>query len=245
VSVAISRAVVLAAGNGDRFNNGRNSSKLLHPVLGEPLIHRTLRSASAAGITAVTIVLGYRADEVRQAVHATAPAGLHISYAHNPDWHLENGTSVLAARPFQRTARFALLMGDHLFEPASLQRVLNTRIDRDNLLLAVDRHPSADVAAYEATKVRLRDGRITAIGKTVDPYDALDTGMFVCGESVFDALTEAAAAGDTTLTGGVRVLAARGLACAFDINGAYWQDVDTMDDLQAAETALASGSNHR
>jgi choline kinase len=245
VSVGISRAVVLAAGNGDRFNNGRKSSKLLHPVLGETLIHRTLSSACAAGITAVTIVLGYQAEQIRQAVLAATPAGLQISYAYNPDWHLENGTSVLAARRFQSASRFALLMGDHLFEPASLQRLLNTPIDYDNLLLAVDRHPSADVAAYEATKVRLRDGWITEIGKSLDPYDALDTGMFVCGESVFDALAQAAAAGDTTLTGGVRILAARGLARARDITGAYWQDVDTIDDLHAAEAALVTGLHHR
>jgi choline kinase len=123
--------------------------------------------------------------------------------------------------------------------------LLATAVAADELLLAVDRRPPPAIAANEATKVRLQQGRITAIGKNVAPYHALDTGMFVCGRSIFRALEEAAAGGDTTLTAGVRGLAARGLARARDIDGAYWQDVDTIDDLHAAEAALAGESTHR
>src|SRR4030095_11514284 len=58
-SVPVRDALVLAAGNGDRFHNGSRQSKLLQPILGEPIILRTLRSARAAGITHVDVVLGY------------------------------------------------------------------------------------------------------------------------------------------------------------------------------------------
>jgi choline kinase len=244
-AIAVTSAIVLAAGNGDRFHNGRLSSKLLHPVRGEPLIFRTLRSAQAAGITAVTIVLGYRAEELRQVVVDGPFGDLSIRFVHNPDWHLENGTSVLAARAQHADRRFALLMGDHLFNPQSLCGLLAAAVDGNDLLLAVDRQPSPGIVADEATKVRLRGGRISEIGKNVEPYDALDTGMFVCAPPLFDALDEAIGTGDTTLTGGVRVLAARGVAGALDIGGAYWQDVDTIDDLRAAEAALAAAAADR
>ena len=72
-SARVTDAVVLAAGNGDRFLNGTHHSKLLQPVLGEPLIVRTLTTAAEAGVTRFRVVLGYEADEVRAAVERGLP----------------------------------------------------------------------------------------------------------------------------------------------------------------------------
>ena len=87
--------------------------------------------------------------------------------------------------------------------------------------------------------MRISASRITAIGKDLTAYDALDTGMFVCAPSLFAAIDAARAAGDTTLSGGIRRLAARRLMRAVDIGDADWYDIDTMDDLQHAESLLA------
>jgi choline kinase len=238
-SDSVRSAIVLAAGNGDRFVNGTRDSKLLHPLLGKPLLLRTLDSVAEAGIASAIVVIGYQADRVRALVERGAPRGLRITFAYNPEWRLENGVSVLAARPFA-APRFALLMGDHVFEPHVLQRILHTRIEDDHSLLAVDaRHAPPDVAA-EATKVRRDGSRIVAIGKNLADYDALDTGLFVCSETLFDALTFARAAGDTTLSGGIRQLAAIGLMRALEIGDATWCDIDTVSDLEAAESALGA-----
>ena len=75
-SVPVRDAVVLAAGNGDRFQNGSRQSKLLQPVLGQPLILRTLATASEAGITSFEVVVGYQADRVRGAIERGAPRGM-------------------------------------------------------------------------------------------------------------------------------------------------------------------------
>ena len=77
-------AIVLAAGNGDRFRNGTRNSKLLYPLLGQPLLLRTLDSAREAGITDITVVVGYQADRVRALVEDSAPRGVTIAFAHNP-----------------------------------------------------------------------------------------------------------------------------------------------------------------
>lgn len=233
-------AVVLAAGNGDRFRNGTRNSKLLHPLLGQPLLLRTLDSAREAGITAVTVVVGYQADRVRALVEDSAPRGVTIAFAHNPDWRLENGLSVLAARPLIDAPRFAVLMGDHVFEPAVLQRLLRFPMNDNESVLAVDARPVAPAVAAEATKVRRHGSHIVAIGKDLDEYDAVDTGMFVCSPVLFDALERARANGDTTLSGGIRELAALGLMRAAEVGDATWCDIDTVSDLEAAETALGA-----
>jgi choline kinase len=233
---------VLAAGNGDRFQNVSHRSKLLQPVLGRPLILRTLATAAEAGISTFHVVVGYQADALRAIVTDGAPRGTNVHIAYNPDWHLENGVSVLAVRQSLRDRRFALLMGDHLFEAPVLSRLLRSEVRARESLLAVDsRHVDPEVAA-EATKVRLSGDRITAIGKTLTTYDALDTGLFVCDPVVFEALRDARQAGDTTLSGGIRRLAARRLMRAVDVGGATWCDIDTIADLENAEDLLASQS---
>ena len=233
-------AVILAAGNGDRFKNDDHHSKLLHPVAGRPLILRTLETAAAAGIASFCVVLGYEADRVREIVTSNPVPGTSVRFVFNPEWHLENGVSALAARGVCDGRRFALLMGDHLFEATVLERMLALEIDRADSVLAVDSLPATPAVAAEATRVRMSAGLITAIGKDVDPWDALDTGMFVFSPALFDALAEARAAGQTTLSAGVQRLAARGLMRAYDVAGASWCDVDTVDDLDAAETLIAA-----
>ncbi len=238
--VPVRDAVVLAAGNGDRFKNGTRQSKLLEPVLGRPLILRTLATAAEAGILSFHIVVGYQADKLRAVVERGAPRGTAVHFTYNADWHLENGVSVLAVRERLRDRRFALLMGDHLFEPSVLSRLLQMAVRADESVLAIDARPAPPDVAAEATKVRMSGDRITSIGKELGTYDALDTGLFVCAPALFAALDIARQGGDTTLSGGIRQLAARGLMRGADVGGATWHDIDTLADLATAETLLAS-----
>jgi choline kinase len=199
-------ALVLAAGNGDRFKNGSSESKLLQSVLGQPLILRTLRTAREAGITTFHIVLGYRARALRAVVEANVPAGAEVHFLYNPDWQLENGVSVLTARKALKDRRFALLMGDHLFDASVLARLLRTPVHAGESLLAID-------------------------SSAADP-------AVVCDPSVFLALDAAIAGGDTTLSAGIRRLAEGGSMRGVDVAGAAWFDIDTVADLETAESQL-------
>lgn len=238
----VRRAVILAAGNGDRFRTPTRESKLLQPLLGRPILLRTIEAAHDAGVHAITVVLGYQADRVRALVERGAPRGMAMSFAYNPDWQLENGVSALAARSRAGRGRFALLMGDHVFEPPVLRRMLRLNAGADDSLLAVDARPATPEQAAEATKVRRVGSRIVAIGKDLVEYDALDTGVFVCSPLLFDALERSRAQGDTTLSGGIRQLAASGLMHGVEIGGASWCDIDTRADLAAAEALLGAES---
>jgi choline kinase len=233
-------ALVLAAGNGDRFRNGSSESKLLQPVLGQPLILRTLHTAREAGITTFHVVLGYRARSLRAQIEPNVPAGASVQFHYNPDWQLENGVSVLTARRALRERRFALLMGDHLFDASVLARLLRTPVHAGESLLAVDSSQNDAEIAAEATKVQLSAGRITAIGKDLARYDALDTGLFVCDPSLFTALDSAITAGETTLSAGIRRLARQGVMRAVDVAGSSWFDIDTVADLETAESQLTT-----
>jgi 1L-myo-inositol 1-phosphate cytidylyltransferase len=237
---SIDDAIILAAGNGDRFRNGSSHSKLITPIANVPLLTRTLTSTRRAGIAHAHVVLGYDADYVRALALSDAPSGLTLHFHVNHAWHEENGRSVLQARAALRGRPFAILMGDHIFEPEALQALARTRRRPGETLVGIDRYTTDPEIVGEATKVRMDDDdddndRITAIGKTVDPFDGLDTGLFVSDASVFAAIEEACADGDTTLSGGIARLASRRLVRGIDIGLAKWCDVDTIGDLTMAE----------
>ena len=158
-----------------------------------------------------------RGARLRRVIERHAPAGLEVHFSYNAEWHLENGVSVLTARERLRGSRFALLMGDHLFHAPMLTRLLREPIEAGESALAIDSRRAPPAVAEEATKVRLNGSRIVAIGKDLVVYDALDTGVFVCAPPLFDALVESREADDTTLSGGIRRLAARGLMRGVDV----------------------------
>jgi choline kinase len=232
--------VILAAGNGDRFRNGSSQSKLLTLVGRTPLLTRTLESAHRAGIADAHIVLGYDADSVRALAERSAPPGLALHFHLNHNWHEENGVSVLAAQDGVNRKPFALMMGDHIFESPALRRLIDTASAPDETLLCIDRRPCDAATAAEATKVQLDGNRVRAIGKTLEPYDALDTGLFVCDATIFAALEASCASGDSTLSGGVRRLAEHDLVRAVDIGEARWCDIDTVADVTVAEHLVGS-----
>ena len=87
-------------------------------------------------------------------------------------------------------------------------------------------------------KVETRADQIVAIGKKLTTYDAIDTGLFVCPQEIFEYLKRAKRNGDCSLADGVRLMAAAGKARAIDIGSAWWQDVDTPQMLQHATGVL-------
>jgi 1L-myo-inositol 1-phosphate cytidylyltransferase len=235
-------AVILAAGNGDRFKNPDHHSKLLHPVLGQPLILRTLETAAAAGLTHLHVVVGFEADRVKSVITQNPIRGVAVDFVYNPDWHLENGVSALAARAICTVDRFVLMMGDHLFESGAVKHLISQAVVPGCSVLAIDTTQTDPQIIDEATRVQLDGHRIVAIGKGLEPWDAIDTGLFIFTPELFSALEDAQRAGQTTLSAGVQRLARRGRMLGVPIAVPSWCDVDTVDDLAAAESRFAEAA---
>jgi 1L-myo-inositol 1-phosphate cytidylyltransferase len=237
----VTDAIILAAGNSDRFAHPHARSKLLYPVGGRPLIARTLEAAYRAGVRRAHIILGHQADRVHGACIALAPDELALSFSVNPRWQLEKGVSVLAARGVLARRRFAVLLGDHLFEPAVLAHMRALPLASGESAIAVDTRLDDPRLVAGATRVRTAHGFVVAVGRDLPDFDALAAGMLVCDDNLFDALDASCRMGDTTLSGGVRRLAGAGLVRAMPIGDARWYDIDTPADLRAAEAAGLPG----
>ncbi len=244
-STTTRQTVILAAGNGSRLSAARgNLPKPLVRVAGRALIEHALEQAEMAGVEEAIIVTGNAAD-LMQAHLAGVTTPLKLTIVHNARYHDPNGVSLLAAEPFI-TGRFFLQMADHVFANPVLQI-----LDRDDaasdpsaVRLLVDFKP-VNLDEDDATKVRVADGRITAIGKDIYPYDAVDTGCFRLDPRVFTALHNVARREPPSVSLGMRQLIARGELAPIGLTGVRWTDVDTPEDYAKAELLLGAAQRRR
>lgn len=230
----IKRAVVLAAGFGSRLREADNCPKPLREVASVPLLTRVLRCLAASGIERAAIVLGYQADQIREALERQEGLGLELDYVLNEQFSKSNGVSVLTARDYVGS-ECVLSMADHLYSPRVVDAVLSSEFAEGSCVLAVDYDIPRCFDLDDATKVRVEKQRIVEISKSLPSYNALDAGVFRIGPSLIEALDSVyRVKGDCSLSDGVQALSRRGEFFASDICGAPWIDVDTPEAARHA-----------
>ncbi|MFN7981702.1 MAG: NTP transferase domain-containing protein [Vicinamibacterales bacterium] len=232
------QTVILAAGSGTRLAPTRGDvPKPLMTVNGVPLIAHALSHAEKAGCQEAVVVLGYEAERVRAAIDAlNSPIAMRFEYT--ADFTAPNGLSLLAAEASTQQF-FYLQMVDHLFVEPVLGRLAEQPFE-DGIAgrVLIDSRPSAEIDLEDATKVCLADARVTAIGKGLAEWDAVDAGCFVLSHEIFDALRDVRPPEGLTVSSGMRRLVERGRLGSVDIVGAAWIDVDTPVDRERAERML-------
>jgi len=233
-------AVVLMAGEGSRLR-GADKTFLKPFVLlaGRPLISYTLDALIHGGIKTVNFVVGYESERVIAQVKPLVPPGVGSYFIENRDWKKQNGVSLLSAAG-RVTSPFLLAMSDHVFENAIINRLLDS-FAPDFLNIAVDRKLDSIFDMDDAMKVQTNGDKVTGIGKNLQVYDAIDTGLFVCTIEIFDYLRRAKAVSevnDCSLADGIRSMAQDDKVRAIDIGDSWWQDVDTSQMMQEAERQI-------
>jgi choline kinase len=187
------------------------------------------------------VVTGHEADRLERFLADLATRlQLSIEFARVDDWTLPNGYSVLAGSA-RIEGDYLLSMSDHLFDPA-IVCALAAGVPPEDLILAIDSNVSGELIDLDdATKVAvLPDGTIDRIGKEIEHYNAVDTGVFMAGPGLAMAIrAEIDAGGAGSLSAGVQRLARAGRARTMDIGSARWIDVDDARMLGLAEALLA------
>lgn len=229
------QAVILAAGDGDRLAPHTDAlPKPLLPLHGRPIIGYVLDGLSAAGVTDAVVVVGYRGEQLRTALEDAAPDGMRIRFVENERYDAGNARSLWCARDAVGHG-FVLAMADHLVEPALTSALVDHANGRCRL--ATDGSAADDPRADEATRACVRDGLVVELGKSLAPWNALDTGSFWCTPEIFDVLDHPAAH-DGELAAAFATLARQRRLDAVDVTGQRWIDIDTPEDLRAAEAML-------
>jgi len=232
----ILKALILAAGQGRRQKGNGDSKPLIH-LLGLSFIERVILTAKKSGIKEFQIVIGCKGNRIQKYLGNGKKWGINIDYIHNDEWRKENGVSVLKAKDYIQEP-FILLMADHLFDYKILLALQKQTIEDDECILCVDKNHHKYLDVDDATKVFIEDDQIKDIGKQLDGYNGIDTGIFLCTPVIFDALKESIDSGNESLSAGIKILANRHKMKAFDISDKYWLDVDDNTAFKNAKSLL-------
>ena len=216
-------AVILAAGLGTRMGG---KPKGLIKVAGREILYRTMHLLQRNGVEKFVIVTNERyAPLYREFVERH---GFNAELVINPEPEKGNGHSLHLAKS-RVSGRFVLVMSDHVYSEAFVSEAI-----RGNGLIA-DRRPEwIDIG--EATKVKVRNGRVERIGKGLREWDAVDTGFFVLDDGIFEVTGELENErnGDYSLS---EVVERAKLSVTF-VDGLGWTDVDTPEELKRARKML-------
>ena len=232
------KALIIAAGNGTRMQpvtQGRHKS--LMPLLGLKIIERVILGAKEAGISEFVIVTGYKGKDLRKFLGSGEKYDISISFIHNNNWEKANGISALLAKKYFKE-NFVLLMSDHVFDPSTLKKLQRLKLKKNECALAIDKNLDTVFDIEDTTKVMVKKGRVTNIGKHIENYNAFDTGMFFCSPHIFKALEKTTNIGKNSLTNGVNVFVKKGNLRTFNNKGNFWADCDTYKDIKFAEKKL-------
>lgn len=233
--------LVLAAGAGRRLRPYTDTlPKALVPVDGDTTIMDiSLRNLAAAGLTDVTIVVGYCAGAVEERVSDFQEKyGVKISLVHNDkaeEWN--NAYSLWLAR--DHFAQGALMVNGDTVHPVSVEHTLLAHRGPSILLAIDDRKKLAD---EEMKTIFDADGQLTRITKLMDPADAF--GEYI-GANIIEPATAGQVADALKATwerdpnlyyeDGFQEFANRGGEVrAATIGEVSWVEVDNHDDLTKA-----------
>lgn len=166
------RAIILAAGQGKRLLPLTEAKpKCLIELSGRSLLAWQLQRLQAAGVDEAVIVTGFRADAVEAEI-ASLSLTMPVRTAFNPFYTVSDNTAScwIVRAEFDRDV--LVLNGDTLFGAGVAERLLDA--PEADITVTIDRKPSYDA---DDMKVLTEAGKLRAIGKTIEAYDAESIGF--------------------------------------------------------------------
>ncbi|HKP04510.1 MAG TPA: sugar phosphate nucleotidyltransferase [Chthoniobacterales bacterium] len=223
----MNKAVLLAAGRGTRMRELTEAlPKPMLEVRGKPVLQHIVEGLRDAGLIDLLIVVGWRAEVVREFFQNGSKLGVRIDYTTQ---EAQNGTGkvVELARPFVGSEPFVLSYGDILVAPQNYSRICAALADAE-AVVSVKR--SDDVsqggAVFVNEEFHLVDLREKPKpGEPTSPW--YNAGVYVFRSSIFDhiAKLERSPRGEYELTDAIRNLALAGKKVrALELSG-DWADV--------------------
>jgi choline kinase len=166
------RAIILAAGQGKRLLPlTEDRPKCLIELSGRTLLGWQLKRLEAAGVGEAVVVTGFRADQVEAEV-ARLGLSMPVRLVFNPFYTVSDNTASCWIVRAEFDREVLLINGDTLFGPGIAERVLGG--GDAEVTVTIDRKPSYDA---DDMKVLTDAGRLRAIGKTIEAYDAESIGF--------------------------------------------------------------------
>lgn len=240
------KAIILSAGQARRLLPLTETvPKCLLPIDDErTVLELQLEALAQCGVRQAILMLGFGAGQV-EALVATLPIdGLDIQTRYNPFFESSNNLATCWLAIPEMNEDFILLNGDTLFEPDVLRRLLSA--PPASVTLAIDRKATYD---DDDMKVSISGGRqLGAVSKTLtaSETDGESIGLMVFRDagvrefrSALDQTIRSKSALQRWYLSVIDSMAESGLVETASIEGLWWAEVDTLDDLIHARISFA------
>ena len=230
------QAVVLAGGQGTRLRPLTDTKpKALVEVNDTPIIEYGLRELVALGADDITIVVGYKGDQIRNE-YGEAFQEVPINYVEQTE-QLGLAHALLEARPLI-DGDFMLMLGDNIFD-ANLQDVVQRHTEsRLDASMLVEEVPWEEASRYGVCDTN-KYGEIERVVEKPDdpPSNLVMTGFYTFTPAIFDAcrLVQPSDRGEYEISDAIDLLlhADRNIA-AVPIDG-WRMDIGYPEDRDEAE----------
>ena len=223
----IDQAVLLAAGRGTRMRELTNDlPKPMIEVRGKPVLQYIVEGLRDAGVRRFLIIVGYRADAVRNFFGDGSRYKIDIQYETQI---VQDGTGrvVELARNFSQSAPFVLSYGDILVDPGDYKRIIDLP-DEIEAILTVRRGEDVTKGGAVVLNERMEVVDLREKPKPDEPASPwYNAGLYALRPSIFEftAKLKPSPRGEYELTDAIRGLAQSGKTVkAIELTGA-WADV--------------------
>ena len=232
--MSVKKAVILAAGKGTRMKELTNElPKPMLEVRGKPILLHIVEGLRAAGVTDFCIVVGHRAEVVRDFFGDGSKFGVRVCYETQV---VQDGTGrvVELAKNFSGNDAFVLSYGDILIDAVNYPRLTDLG-DAEGIVTV--KHNEGEMAKGGCVVVNERFELTDLIEKPAGPAPSpwYNAGVYTFRTNIFNftARLKLSPRGEYELTDAIRDLAQNGNAIrVIELTG-NWADVRDPEVLSA------------
>jgi len=242
-------AIVLSAGQGRRLLplTERDPKCLLEVDGPRTVLELQLRALARCGIRHATVVLGFGADRVERFLAGIRIPGLRVDTLFNPFFASSDNLATCWLARSAMTGDFVLLNGDTLFEDRVLQHLLES--PPAPITVTIDHKDDYDDDDMKVSVDTSR--RLLAIGKRLPPESVggESIGMLCFRGNGVKSLRDELERVIRTPEGlrawylsVVNEMAARIPIATASIDGLWWREIDSPEDLEEVRASFVSPS---
>jgi len=236
----IRKALIPAAGRGVRaYPKTEYQSKVMLEIDGTPLVERNITVLrDQMDIRDITLVVGYRADQIRERLGDGSRFGVSLTYVDCPDVSVGLAQGMALAQDSFREP-FVTILGDELYLDSNHNELQSICQQPFDAVCAVMRTLNHEQIRRNYT-VQLADDVITSL---VEKPSATESGILGCGTyaftpAIWDAIAATAPSprtGRVELTDAINTLASSaGRVIPFWLTGKYF-NVNSVDEYNYAQ----------
>ncbi|MFE9098981.1 glucose-1-phosphate thymidylyltransferase [Streptomyces sp. NPDC007264] len=239
------KALVLAGGSGTRLRPFSYSMpKQLIPIANVPVLEYVLRNVLELGVTEIGVIVGDRAEEIRQALGDGSRFGARLTYIRQ-EAPLGLAHTVAIARDFLGDDDFVMYLGDNMLPDGIAGIAEDFAAHRPAAHVVVYKVP--DPRAFGVAELGPGGEVLRLVEKPEQPRSDLALiGVYFFTATIHEAVEaiEPSARGELEITDAIQWLVSAGADVRAAQYEGYWKDTGNVEDVLECNQHILEGLRH-